>query len=194
MRAHVGRQQLCRPVAEPARARVRLMINADTIPCPIPRWFNRSRAASMRGAHLTVTTELNGRFSITRRSTPRRSHLDALARLMPGRGDNERAIRFYRESLKAHPKNDWAMRNYRRWVRSIRMPTGPFARGWPGSLSVRKIPFLRCSSLWSNARATSLPRSDGDFTVVPCSSPALHAQLDFWSSPRFSQRESAMRI
>ena len=56
-----------------------------------------------------MTTELNGRFSITRRSTPRRSHLDALARLMPGRGDNERAIRFYRESLKANPKNNWAI-------------------------------------------------------------------------------------
>ena len=38
------------------------------------------------------------------------NQLDALARAYADRGENERAIHFYRESLKVNPKNDWAKR------------------------------------------------------------------------------------
>ncbi|HEY3439321.1 MAG TPA: alpha/beta hydrolase-fold protein [Paludibaculum sp.] len=38
------------------------------------------------------------------------NQLDALARAYADRGVNERAIHFYRESLKVNPKNDWAKR------------------------------------------------------------------------------------
>jgi predicted alpha/beta superfamily hydrolase len=36
------------------------------------------------------------------------NQLDALARAYADRGENDRAIHFYRESLKVNPKNDWA--------------------------------------------------------------------------------------
>ncbi len=36
------------------------------------------------------------------------NQLDALARAYAGRGDNERAICYYRLSLKENPKNEWA--------------------------------------------------------------------------------------
>ena len=38
------------------------------------------------------------------------NQLDALARAYADRGENDRAIHFYRESLKLNPKNDWAKR------------------------------------------------------------------------------------
>jgi predicted alpha/beta superfamily hydrolase len=38
------------------------------------------------------------------------NQLDALARAYADRGNNERAIHFYRESLKVNPGNDWAKR------------------------------------------------------------------------------------
>jgi len=41
------------------------------------------------------------------------NQFDALARAYSDRGNNERAIYFYRESLKANPKNEWAKRKLR---------------------------------------------------------------------------------
>jgi uncharacterized protein len=41
------------------------------------------------------------------------NQLDALARAYGGRGNDERAIYFYRDSLKANPKNEWAKKKLR---------------------------------------------------------------------------------
>jgi predicted Zn-dependent protease len=41
------------------------------------------------------------------------NQFDALARAYGDRGNDERAIYFYRESLKANPKNEWAKRKLR---------------------------------------------------------------------------------
>jgi hypothetical protein len=41
------------------------------------------------------------------------NQLDALARAYGDRGNNERAIYFYRESLKGNPNNDWAKKKLR---------------------------------------------------------------------------------
>jgi uncharacterized protein len=41
------------------------------------------------------------------------NQLDALARAYADRGNHERAIHFYKESLKANPKNEWAKRKLR---------------------------------------------------------------------------------
>jgi hypothetical protein len=41
------------------------------------------------------------------------NQLDALARAYGDRGTQERAIHFYKESLKANPKNEWAKRKLR---------------------------------------------------------------------------------
>jgi predicted Zn-dependent protease len=41
------------------------------------------------------------------------NQLDALARAYGDRGNQERAIHFYKESLKANPQNEWAKRKLR---------------------------------------------------------------------------------
>ena len=41
------------------------------------------------------------------------NQLDALARAYGDRGNHERAIYFYRESLKANPENEWARKKLR---------------------------------------------------------------------------------
>jgi tetratricopeptide (TPR) repeat protein len=43
-----------------------------------------------------------------RAEPPAWNQLDALARAYADRGNTEQAIRFYRMSLQANPKNDWA--------------------------------------------------------------------------------------